>query len=115
MYNPSYNDGPFAGLFSVAEAADLWCIDESTIRKAISDGRLKPGIDCRKFGKQWVITYEAMDLRYGLLPKEKRDKLRDKFGMLPTSRYREVDLNQQMNLDKARTMPQTEVQEKAQG
>ena len=85
MYDPSYNSGPFEGLFSFAEAADLWCIDESTIRKAISDGRFKPGLDCRKFGKQWVVTYQVMNLHFGLLSKEKRDK----YGILHTPRYKD--------------------------
>lgn len=50
----------FAELLSFAEAAEIWRVDQSTIRKAVSDGRLVPGHDCRKFGKQWVITVEAM-------------------------------------------------------
>lgn len=67
MYDQSYNEGPFSGMFSLAEAAEIWCIDDSSIRKAISDGRLKPGTDCRKFGKQWVVTYKAMDMHFGKL------------------------------------------------
>lgn len=74
MYDPIYNGGPFQNLFSIAEAADLWCINESTLRKAIADGRMIPGKDCRKFGKQWVVTYRYMHMHYGLLSKEKRDK-----------------------------------------
>ncbi len=52
--------GPFDELLSFAEAAAIWKVDESTLRKAVKDGRLKPGHDCRKFGKQWVVTVEAM-------------------------------------------------------
>lgn len=52
--------GPFDGLLSFAEAAEIWKVDQSTLRKAVSDGRLKPGRDCRKFGKQWVVTVDAM-------------------------------------------------------
>lgn len=52
--------GPFDELLSAAEAAEIWNIDQSSIRKAISDGRLTEGLDCRKFGKQWVVTADAM-------------------------------------------------------
>lgn len=74
MYDQSYNNGPFEGLFSIAEAAYLWRKDESTIRKAISSGRLIPGIDCRKFGKQWVVTYWAMFIHFGPLGEKTREK-----------------------------------------
>ena len=53
-------NGPFWKLLSFAEAAEIWKIDQSTLRKAVADGRLKPGVDCRKFGKQWVVTTDAM-------------------------------------------------------
>lgn len=52
---------PFDALLSCAEAAELWKIDSSAIRKAIADGRLKDEIDCRKFGKQWIVTRNGMD------------------------------------------------------
>ncbi len=51
---------PWRELLSLAEAAEIWDLDESTIRKAIAQGRLVDGQDCRKFGKQWVITVKAM-------------------------------------------------------
>ena len=60
MYSLDYEFGPFEGLLSAAEAAEVWGIDSSAIRKAIIDGRLIKGKDCRKFGKQWVITSKAM-------------------------------------------------------
>lgn len=52
--------GQFRELLSFGEAAELWKLDQSTLRKAVQDGRLIPGHDCRKFGKQWVVTVEAM-------------------------------------------------------
>lgn len=57
----------FAGLMSFKEASDKWCLNESTLRKAIQYGRFKDGIDVKKFGKQWVITIEAMEREYGAL------------------------------------------------
>lgn len=58
-------NGPFAQLLSFAEAAQLWGIDQSTLRKAVQSGRLVPGSDCRKFGKQWVISVNAMRREFG--------------------------------------------------
>lgn len=55
----------FDGLMSFADASELWGLSESTLRKAISYGKITPGVDARKFGKQWVITYSAMCREYG--------------------------------------------------
>lgn len=51
---------PFEGLMSFAEAAERWHIDDSTLRKAVSNGRLVENIDIKKFGKQWVVTEKSM-------------------------------------------------------
>lgn len=51
---------PFKYLMSLQEAADIWKLDASTLRKAIARGDLIDGRDVAKFGKQWVITAEAM-------------------------------------------------------
>lgn len=62
--------GNFYRLLSFAEAAEIWGVDQSALRKAVSAGRLRPGRDCRKFGKQWVVTVDAMarEFRGGLAP-----------------------------------------------
>ena len=41
-------------------------LNESTLRKAIAYGKLINGQDVCKFGKQWVISSEAMNREYGL-------------------------------------------------
>lgn len=64
-YKLEYEDGPFSGLLSIAEAAEIWQKNDSAIRRAIMDGRLKPGSDCRKFGKQWVLSVDAMIRVFG--------------------------------------------------
>jgi len=51
-------------LISLKEAAELYNRDESTLRRAISNGLLKEGIDCKKFGKQWVILRSSMERVY---------------------------------------------------
>lgn len=56
---------PFDNLLSFGDATTLWGLNESTLRKAISYGKLKEGIDVMKYGKQWIITMEAMVREYG--------------------------------------------------
>ena len=63
--NELWNNGelvntPFDNLISFKDATDLWGLNESKLRKNISYGRLKEGTDVMKFGKQWIITQEAM-------------------------------------------------------
>ena len=56
---------PFDGLMAFTDATQLWGLNESTLRKAISYGKLVNGVDACKFGKQWVISKEAMLREYG--------------------------------------------------
>ena len=56
---------PFDGLMSFNDATTLWGLNESTLRKAITYGKLVNGIDVCKFGKQWVISMDAMKREYG--------------------------------------------------
>ena len=55
----------FDGLMSMNDATSMWGLNESTLRKAIAYGKLKQGIDVCKYGKQWVVTIEAMNREYG--------------------------------------------------
>lgn len=57
-----WNDcsSPFNEMMSAAEAAEIWGLEQSTIRKAIAAKKLVEGRDCFKFGKQWVVTAEGM-------------------------------------------------------
>ncbi len=56
---------PFDGLIAFSDATQLWGLNESTLRKAISYGKLVNGVDVCKFGKQWVVSIEAMKREYG--------------------------------------------------
>lgn len=56
---------PFDGLMSFGDATELWGLNESTLRKAIGYGKLINGVDVCKFGKQWVVSVEAMKREYG--------------------------------------------------
>ena len=58
-------DNSFNGLLAFSDASRIWDLNESTLRKALVYGKLKAGIDCCKYGKQWVVTREAMVREYG--------------------------------------------------
>ena len=58
---------PFSGLMSMSDATVLWGLNESTLRKAISYGKLKNGTDAFNFGSQWVVTTAAMKREYGAI------------------------------------------------
>ena len=62
---------PFDGLMAFTDATRLWGLNESTLRKAIAYGKLVNGVDACKYGKQWVISMEAMKREYGV-PKADR-------------------------------------------
>ena len=57
---------PFDGLISMRDATNLWNLNESTLRKSISYGKLVNGIDVCKYGKQWVISVDALIREYGV-------------------------------------------------
>lgn len=56
-------------MIAFTDATKLWGLNESTLRKAISYGKLIIGVDACKYGKQWVISTKAMKREYGN-PKE---------------------------------------------
>ena len=56
---------PFDSLIAFSDATDIWGLNESTLRKAVAYKKLVEGIDVKKFGKQWVVTKEAMKREYG--------------------------------------------------
>lgn len=56
---------PFDGLLSFADATELWGLSESALRKAVAYRRLVDGLDVKKYGKQWLVTRDAMEREYG--------------------------------------------------
>ena len=56
---------PFDGLMAFSDATELWGLNESTLRKAITYGKLVNGVDVCKFGKQWVVSVDAMKRESG--------------------------------------------------
>ncbi len=65
FYNGESINTPFDGLMAFTDATELWGLNESTLRKAIAYGKLICGVDACKYGKQWVISTEAMRREYG--------------------------------------------------
>lgn len=59
----------FDGLISMKDATTIWHLNESTLRKAISYGKLVPGVDVCKYGKQWVLSVDSLKRIYGI-PKD---------------------------------------------
>lgn len=57
---------PFDNLMAFSDATELWGLNESTLRKAISYGKLINGVDVCKYGKQWIVSIEAMKREYGM-------------------------------------------------
>ena len=64
-YNGKLINTPFDNLIALSDATIIWGLNESTLRKAISYGKLQEGKDVMKYGKQWIITMEAMVREYG--------------------------------------------------
>ena len=56
---------PFDGIVAFGEATSMWGLHDSTLRKAVASRRLVEGVDVQKFGKQWVVTLDAMEREYG--------------------------------------------------
>lgn len=52
-------------LISSADAEVKYNKQPGTIRAAIIRGKFKEGVDCKKFGKQWVILVDALEREYG--------------------------------------------------
>lgn len=67
----------FKDLMALSEASALWGLEESTLRKAISSNRFVVDEDVKKFGKQWIITKQAMEREYGYLDLYDEGKMQD--------------------------------------
>ena len=65
FFNGEVIQTPFDGLIAFSDATQIWGLNESTLRKAIAYGKLINGQDVCKFGKQWVISSDAMRREYG--------------------------------------------------
>ena len=53
-------------LLSLKDAANQYNRDTSTIKRAISNGTLIENVDCKKFGRDWVILKSALEKVYNI-------------------------------------------------
>ena len=58
-------DRDFIGLLSTQDIVEKYNINESTVRRAIMEGRLVENVDCKKFGKSWVVKEESVEKLWG--------------------------------------------------
>lgn len=49
---------------TTAETARRWGLNDSTIRRAILDGRIRPD-ECKKPGRDWFVKVSAIERLYG--------------------------------------------------
>lgn len=59
--------GDIFDIYTTTEAALLWGMHESTVRKAIQQGKFTFGVDYRKAGRVTLISKKAMVREYGPL------------------------------------------------
>lgn len=55
----------FVGLLSTQDIVKQYNVNESTVRRAVLDGRLEEGKDCMKYGKSWVVKEESAERLWG--------------------------------------------------
>ena len=55
----------FEYLISFSDATVKYNLSDSTLRKAVRDGRLIPGVDVQKFGTCWVAKVQSIEKLYG--------------------------------------------------
>ncbi len=54
-------------VMTFAEASEKWGLNDSTLRKLVTTGKLVEGVDFRKSGQRaWLITKKAMERIYGI-------------------------------------------------
>jgi hypothetical protein len=58
-------NGSFKGLYTFQQVADIYGLDNSTLRKQVSNGKLVANVEVKKFGKTWLITEQAMIKHFG--------------------------------------------------
>lgn len=83
----AFVDGPFAGLCTPAEFAEIQGIDESAVRHAIRSGRFIPGTHCLKLGKQWVLCSDAFRAYNGDYSKLSNTKTKCRQTISATENY----------------------------
>ena len=71
-------NGSFEGLYTFLEVADIYGIDDSSLRKQVARDKFVIGEDVKKMGRTWIITEQAMVKNFGTLKFEDYKKKLEK-------------------------------------
>ena len=58
-------NGSFEGLYTFGEAAKIYDLDDSCLRKRVARGKFIIGEDVKKMGSTWIITEKALVNSFG--------------------------------------------------
>ena len=58
-------NGSFDGLYTFGEAAKIYGLDDSCLRKRVARGKFVIGKDVKKMGATWIITEQALVSNFG--------------------------------------------------
>ena len=64
-------NGSFEGLYTFGEAAKIYGLDDSCLRKRVARGKFVIGKDVKKMGATWIITEQALVSNFGVEQLEK--------------------------------------------
>ena len=64
-------NGSFEGLYTFGEAAKIYDLDDSCLRKRVARGKFIIGEDVKKMGYTWIITEKALVNSFGVEGLEK--------------------------------------------
>lgn len=64
-------NGSFEGLYTFGEAAKIYGLDDSCLRKRVARGKFVVGEDVKKMGATWIITEKALVDSFGVEKLEK--------------------------------------------
>lgn len=59
-------NGSFEGLYTFGEAAKIYGLDDSCLRKRVARGKFIVGEDVKKMGATWIITEQALVRNFGV-------------------------------------------------
>lgn len=59
-------NGSFDGLYTFGEAAKIYGLDDSCLRKRVARGKFVIGEDVKKMGATWIITEQALVRNFGV-------------------------------------------------
>ena len=69
-------NGSFEGLYTFGEAAKIYDLDDSCLRKRVARGKFVIGEDVKKMGATWIITEKALVNSFGVEKlKEYKEKM----------------------------------------